>query len=75
MQHLKSKTDKKDFLNAVFSSVSFSHDGRRLAWVGHDSSIAVADAGMAVSCWVMNDSVFVEFYVVEVLNSNIQNSR
>lgn len=29
-------------------SVSFSHDGRRLAWVGHDSSIAVADAGMAV---------------------------
>lgn len=28
--------------------VSFSHDGRRLAWVGHDSSIAVADAGMAM---------------------------
>ena len=30
-------------------SVSFSHDGRRLSWVGHDSSIAVADAGLAVS--------------------------
>lgn len=29
-------------------SVSFSHDGCRLAWVGHDSSIAVADAGMAM---------------------------
>lgn len=31
-------------------SVSFSHDGTRLAWVGHDSSIAVADAssGMAM---------------------------
>ena len=57
---------QKDFLNAEFSSVSFSHDGRRLAWVGHDSSIAVADAGMAVSCLVMNDS-FVEFYVVEIL--------
>ena len=25
-------------------AVSFSHDGARLAWVGHDSSIAVADA-------------------------------
>ena len=29
--------------------MSFSHDGRRLSWVGHDSSIAVADADMAVS--------------------------
>lgn len=29
-------------------SVCFSADGRRLAWVGHDSSIAVADAGMAM---------------------------
>jgi len=29
-------------------SVNFSGDGKRLAWVGHDSSIAVADAGMAM---------------------------
>lgn len=32
-------------------SVSFSATGDRVAWVGHDSSISVADAtkGMAVS--------------------------
>ena len=31
-------------------SVSFSGDGNRLAWVGHDSSVSVADAtrGMAI---------------------------
>ena len=31
-------------------SVSFSSDGNRLAWVGHDSSLSVADAtrGMAI---------------------------
>ena len=31
-------------------SVSFSADGNRLAWVGHDSSLSVADAtrGMAI---------------------------
>ena len=29
-------------------SVGFSEDGRRLAWVGHDSSIAVAEASGAV---------------------------
>ena len=31
-------------------SVSFSADGNRLAWVGHDSSVSVADAtrGMAI---------------------------
>jgi len=29
-------------------SVSFSADGKRLAWVGHDSSIAVADSGLAM---------------------------
>ena len=31
-------------------SVSFSSDGNRLAWVGHDSSVSVADAtsGMAI---------------------------
>lgn len=52
-------------------SVSFSPDGNKLCWVGHDSSIAVADAGrgMAVarhrseylpflSCtWVTNNSI------------------
>ncbi len=31
-------------------SVSFSADGNKLAWVGHDSSLSVADAtkGMAI---------------------------
>ena len=52
-------------------SVSFSGDGNRLAWVGHDSSVSIADAanGMAIcklntnqlpllSCvWVSPDSI------------------
>jgi len=52
-------------------SVSFSADGNRLAWVGHDSSVSVADAtrGMAIyklktehlpllSCvWISPDSI------------------
>ncbi len=31
-------------------SVTFSADGNKLAWVGHDSSLSVADAtkGMAI---------------------------
>ena len=39
-------------------SVSFSADGNRLAWVGHDSSVSVADAtrGMAIY------KVYIEFY-------------
>ena len=28
-------------------SVSFSGDGQRLAWVGHDSSISVVDASLS----------------------------
>ena len=38
-------------------SVSFSADGNRLAWVGHDSSVSVADAtrGMAIY------KVYIEF--------------
>jgi len=39
------------FLGGWVHSVNFSSTGDRVAWVGHDSSISVADAskGMAVS--------------------------
>lgn len=39
------------FLGGWVHSVNFSSSGDRIAWVGHDSSISVADAskGMAVS--------------------------
>jgi actin related protein 2/3 complex subunit 1A/1B len=34
-------------------SVSFSSSGDRIAWVGHDSSISVADASKAMSVAVI----------------------
>jgi len=38
-------------------SVSFSHDGSKLAWVGHDSSINVADAGAGMSVMKLRTSL------------------
>ena len=50
MQHLMAEFSNSLHGGGWVHSVSFSSDGNRLAWVGHDSSLSVADAtrGMAI---------------------------
>ena len=49
-QHLMAEFSNSLHGGGWVHSVSFSADGNRLAWVGHDSSLSVADAtrGMAI---------------------------
>ena len=49
-QHLMAEFSNSLHGGGWVHSVSFSSDGNRLAWVGHDSSLSVADAtrGMAI---------------------------
>ena len=46
--HLMTEFSNSDSGGGWVHCVSFSEDGGKLAWVGHDSSIAVAEAGLAV---------------------------
>ena len=50
LQHLMAEFSNSLHGGGWVHSVSFSADGNRLAWVGHDSSLSVADAtrGMAI---------------------------
>ena len=43
-------------------SVSFSADGNKLAWVGHDSSISVADATRDMATHKLKTQVCCDFY-------------
>jgi len=52
-------------------SVSFSHDGSKLAWVGHDSSINVADAGAGMSVMKLRTSLLPMLTLVWVSPSSL----
>ena len=44
-------------------SVSFSADGNRLAWVGHDSSVSVADATRGMAIYKVDHFILLIIYV------------